>query len=116
MPANTGCACPGSVLTFTCMITGSGSTIWEGTAFNCDGNDILLRHDRFTDSGGVSDICNDGNIVGRSTGVENNNCYTSELNVMVSPSLNNKTVVCTHSSFSLINIGVSVLTVQTMEG
>lgn len=59
-----------------------------GTAFNCGANGILLRHDRFA-SRGIDGVCNSGAIVGRSLGVENE-CYTSELNVTISPTLNNK--------------------------
>ncbi|MGJ8946006.1 hypothetical protein AB9K17_24250, partial [Salmonella enterica subsp. enterica serovar Kentucky] len=45
-PENTGCACLGTVLTYTCTAVGTGNTLWEGTAFDCfeNGNGIILRH------------------------------------------------------------------------
>ena len=109
IPENTGCACPGAVLTYTCTAFGRGSTLWMGTAFNC-ANGILLRHGLF-DSRDVTGVCNGGAIKGRSLGVENE-CYTSELNVTVSPTLNNKTITCTHNSDRGIdNVGTSKLTI-----
>ena len=100
------------MLTYTCTAGGRGSTLWTGSAFICDenGNSILLRHDRFS-SGSIDGVCNNGAIVGRSLGVKDG-CYTSELNVTISPTLNNKTIMCRHNSDSGINtIGTSKLTI-----
>ena len=111
MPKNTGCACVDSLLTFTCTAVGGGSTLWDGTAFDCigNGNSILLRHDRFS-SGGVDGQCNNGAITGQSIGVENE-CYTSQLNVTVDPTLNMRTIRCTHTSLTRTTIGETTLTV-----
>ena len=111
MPENTGCACPGSVLTFTCTAVGGGSTLWDGSAFTCieNGNSIVLRHSLF-DSGGIAGVCSNGAIMGRSIGVENG-CYTSQLNVTVDPTLNMRTVRCTHTSLKRTTIGETTLTV-----
>ena len=87
IPGNAECAYPGSVLTYTCTAVCRGSTLWDGTAFDCDENGILLRHDQFT-SGGIGQDCNNGAIVGQSLRAEND-CYTSELNVTTSSDLNN---------------------------
>ena len=109
---NTGCACPGGMLTFNCTAVGLGSTLWIGTAFDCTdrGNEILLRHRRFT-TGGVNGTCNNGAIVGRSLEVVDN-CYTSQLNVTVSSNLNNKTIVCVYNgNAGSITIGSPTLTV-----
>ena len=116
IPAKTGCVCPGDVLTFNCTAVGTGTTQWGGTAFNCSGkgNSIILRHQRFNDPGGVAGECNNRTILGRSIEVDND-CYTSQLNFTVTPSFNNKTVSCTHTSSVAVNIiGTSMLTI--MEG
>ena len=78
---------------------GNGTTLWEGTAFDCPStmNEIILRHSQFSMPGGTSKGCNHRAIMGRSLRVENNH-YTSQLNVTVSASLNNKTVQCVHNS------------------
>ena len=108
---NTGCACTGSVLTYTCTAVGTGNTLWTGTAFDCATNGIILRHERYTQSGGAVGECNSRAVRGRSTGVENN-CYTSQIDVTVSTTFNNKTIQCIHNSGTGIDtIGTSVITV-----
>ena len=98
-PSNTQCACPGDVLTFVCTIVGGGNTIWSGSAFNCSSteNEIILRHTQFASEGTFGD-CSSGAIVSRSIGVEDNNCFVSQLNVTASTNFNRKTVVCGYSS------------------
>ena len=93
---------------------GGGSTIWRGTAFNCAGNEIVLRHSRFSESNGVSGECNSGTIVGQSIRV-NDNCYTSQLEVNVTAELHNTTVIClVNSNTTIIPIDeVSVISVAT---
>ena len=66
-----------------------------------DGSEITLRHSQFA-SNPPFGICNNGDIIGRGIGVVNN-CYTSQLNVTVRESSNNKTVQCTLNS----NVGTS---------
>lgn len=113
IPADTGCACPGRVLTYTCTAVGTGSTQWEGTLLDCPSNVIVLRHERYP-SETVAGECNGGAVVARIVGVEDS-CYTSQLTFAVSSSFNNKTVVCTHSSNVRIRIiGTSVIVL--MEG
>ena len=48
-------------------MVGGFATIWGGTAFDClgRGNEILLRHSQFSESGLEMGECNDGNIIGR---------------------------------------------------
>jgi hypothetical protein len=111
LPPNTGCVCAGSVLTYTCTAVGTGNTLWTGTAFDCAAKGIILRHERYTESGGAAGDCSSGAIHGQSIGVENN-CYTSEIDVTVSATFNNKTIQCIHNSGTGINtIGTSVITV-----
>ena len=91
--------CPGDVLTTECAVMGGGTTVWLGTAFHCDNNNfgvIYLRHSQFRESENFEASCNNGAIVARAIGVVNNS-YISELNVIVSPELNNTTVECEHS-------------------
>ena len=113
MPDNTQCACPGDLLTYTCTVVGGTTTLWEGTAFNCPmtTNEIILLHGNFANIGGTSGDCNNRAILGRSLRVEDS-CYTSQLNVTVSASLNNKTVQCVHiSSMGTSTVGVASLNV-----
>ena len=105
-PASAMCACPGEVLTYTCTIAGGEVTIWGGSAFDCEENEIILDHREFNN--GTSGKCNDGAIVGQSVDI-NGTCYTSQLNVTVSKGLNNKTVNC--SSDSVMYIGESQINV-----
>ena len=114
IPERASCTCPGDMLTYTCTVTGSGNTIWDGSAFDCQHNEIILRHSQFTASGGHGTFgeCNNGAIVARSIGVTNN-CYISELNVTVSANLHNRTVQCIKSDDSLRIIGKSTITVVT---
>ena len=111
-PPNVNCTCPGEVLTFTCIINEGGTTLWTGTAFSCNLNEILLRHSQFSVPGGTSGSCNNGAITGRSIGVTNG-CYSSELNVTVSPNLNGRTILCNHDGTTQRNIGSSTLNIVT---
>ena len=74
---------------------GGGSTIWRGSAFtNCPNNFINLCHSLFNGSERVvTGDCNDRAIIRRSIGVVDN-CYTSQLSVIVSTDLNNETIQC----------------------
>ena len=111
MPNNTGCACPGDMLTYTCTVVGRGSTQWSGSLFDCPANGIILRHDRFDSANGAVGECNEGAILAQSAGVEND-CYTSQLSFIASVALNNKTVLCVHNSnVGPIEIGSSNLIV-----
>ena len=78
---------------------GGTATRWRGTAFDCplDNSEITLRHSQFADNQGITVTCNNGDLVGRSIGVVND-CYTSQLNVTVRESFNNKTVQCAFTS------------------
>ena len=95
---NQAISCPGDVLTTKCTNIGGGATVWLGTAFQCDSNcnEIILWHSQFNGSYNNIASCNNGAIVARALGVVNNS-YSSQLNVTVSPELNNTTVECVHS-------------------
>jgi hypothetical protein len=111
-PRGTQCACAGDRLIYNCSIMGGTATLWRGTAFDCpmDENEITFRHSQFAANQEIR-ICNDGDLVGRNVGVVND-CYTSQLNVIVRESFNNKTVQCAFtSSEGMTTIGESLLRV-----
>ena len=112
LPEGTQCACVGERLTYNCNVVGSGNSVWSGTAFDCptDGSLIILRHSQF-ESNEAFGICNNGDIVGRGIGVADN-CYTSQLNVTVRESYNNKTVQCVlNSNEGMRTVGQSLLSI-----
>ena len=98
-------SCPGDVQTIECTITGDGLTLWQGTAFQCvsTSNEIILRHSQFGESYNPIGTCNDGAIVARALGVVNGS-YISQLNVTVSPELNNTTVECWHDNGTTLTV------------
>ena len=114
VPDNVNCACPGEVLTYICNVTGGGTTLWGGSAFNCPStsNEIRLRHSQFSLAQGTSGSCNNEAMRARSIGVTNTVCYISELDVTVSSNFNNRIIRCNHDS-GLVErvIGMSTLTV-----
>lgn len=104
------CICPGDRLTFTCTVVGDGSTIWRGTSFQCDRQQIALRHSLFT-SGGATGDCNDGILAQSLTSVDG--CFTSQLNITITSDLNNKTVECAYFNTSeIIPINHYVITLM----
>jgi hypothetical protein len=109
------------VLTFECTTIGFGTTLWNGTAFNCEnrGNQILLLNSVFNSGGtlsGSSGTCGD-NIVARGIKVEDTQCHTSQLNITVTPDsgLNQTTIVCYSSTQGLSTVGRAVLIVLLSE-
>ena len=88
-----GCVCFGDTLTYNCTVVGisGGSTIWTGSALQeCVNNEITFSYNNF-----IRDdvVCNNGNIVGRTIGVEGS-YYTSQLNVTLTPGVIGKNVMC----------------------
>ena len=95
------CVCPGDNLIYKCTVQGAttGATVWNGTAFSgCPLNEIILFHRRFPSTGDFGE-CNNGNIVGRSLGVEGNN-FASQLNVTVTPDIAGKTITCFYDTLT----------------
>ena len=99
------CVCPGDTLTYYCTVMGTpgGFTVWTGSAFDCTGGEIILRHSAFLTAVG---LCNNGAIVARGIGVEGNN-YTSQLNVAFTPDIGGKSIVCAYDS--------GIITIQTAQ-
>ena len=114
------CLCPGyeQPLSYECSIAGEpgvGSTIWRGSAIQCpeSGNEIVLRHRSFT--GGVRS-CDGGSVAAQGIRVEDNSCYTSQLqlNVTVDSSLDNKTIECIYNNGTTTAvIGTSTIEIIT---
>ena len=110
-----GCSCPEDQLTLDCSVQGGVATVWQGSAFDCASNQIILLHNKFSDwqspAGGE---CNGGKIVAHSIG-EFNNTYVSQLNVTVTEDMNNRTIECAaeHTNGTLLNSGASTVTVAT---
>ena len=105
MPIN---VCPGETANFICTVIDNmttGNTFWTGTAFGCDQNRILLVNADF--EGGTTGVCNNGTVVAQSVGVDDN-CYTSNLSVTLSPQLDGTTVECR-------SVGNYTLTVSGMQ-
>lgn len=90
------CTCLGHNLTFQCVVTGRGSTIWQGSAFNCSSG-IQLRHTLFQ-SGSPTGECNGGTIIAQGISASDLHCYTSQLIVSVTPSLNRKMIACVYDN------------------
>lgn len=112
VPDSVDCACPGSVLTFSCTTIGFGTTIWTGKAFKCSNsdNEIALRNSQF--ASGSSGTCNNGAIAARSLTVTNGSYHTSQLNVTVSSGLNQASIECKYNSNEgLSSVGTAILTV-----
>ena len=109
-----GCLCPGYTVTYQCSVVGGGTTVWQGTAFQCSGLNsfILLRHSKFNASEKAYGECNNGAIVARAIGVLDN-YYTSQLNVTLSPEMNNRTVECVYDNGTETIVGSAVLAFTT---
>ena len=106
------CTCPGHAIIYDCSITGPGTTVWRGSAFNCTGNEITLRHSRF-ESGGTAGECNNRAIVGYSLHKVDNS-YTSRLNISVITEMNGRSVECIYDNGSNTSlIGRDVITITT---
>ena len=86
------CTCEGYYQVYECRITGSGATIWRGTAFECSSssNEIVLTQDS---PGMQLKMCNDGAITGRIIRTENNT-IVSQLTVSVSAEIIGTTISC----------------------
>ena len=100
------CVCAGDKLIYTCTVqvnNSNGNTIWNGTAFtDCLQNEITLLHSRFSSTGDFG-WCNKGAIMARSLGAEENNNYTSQLNITLTPYIAGKTIMCAYDTLTTDN-------------
>ena len=100
------CTCLGYTQIFECTVCGSGSTIWNGTFFDCE-NGIELRHSRYTniidgtDPDSCTSLCvecNQGAVLAKRIG-RFGDCYTSQLIVTVGEEMINGTIECIYDNF-----------------
>lgn len=88
------------MIIYECTACGKGATLWNGSLFDCAGDEIILRHSLFgNESGSAIGECNNGAVTAYSTGIEstnNSSCYSSQLNISMNSDINNKTVTCVH--------------------
>ena len=114
------CTCLGDVVTYNCNITGSGYTIWRGSAFDCPtvNSRILLRHSLFGTSSGTMGLCNDGAIMGRSTGItrssSNTLVYMSQLtvNLATSSSVIGQDIQCVYRNTANVERTIGSATIE----
>ena len=104
LTVTSGCACPGQNITLKCIVTstsGGSSTVWRGSFFHCpsENNEITFRHSRFVP--GAMETCTDGSIVGQSLSSDNDS-FTSQLSVRVSPGIVGQNLNCEHDDGSAI--------------
>ena len=94
------CTCPGFSLTYECTVMGTenGFTVWQGSAFNCTGNAIVLRHRRFTSEEIILGECNGDSLLGSSLRVENGSFYVSQLIIRNSSEVIGDSIECVHST------------------
>ena len=106
-------------MTYQCNVVGGGATLWNGSLFDCPSksNQILLRHSEFQ-LASASGECNSEAVIANSIGISesltnnSNQCYSSQLNIAVSPSMNNKIIECNHDNIqqgTVTSIGVRIL-------
>ena len=114
---NNDCICSGDTVTHECTVVGDngGITVWTGDFFHCPNGrrEIGLLHSDFTSvQGGGSystQICNNGNVVGRIVSAENSQ-YTSQLNVTLTSDIVGKSIVCAYDNGTIHRIGSCNLT------
>ena len=106
------CSCPGQSIQITCSVIGVGFTVWQGSTFNCPSsqNEISLRHISFASNNAVGE-CN--GITARGLGVSEQNCYLSQLTLVLSTT-SSQTVTCIYDDLTdLITIGEVVVNLTT---
>jgi hypothetical protein len=101
------------LLQLTCIAVGRGTTIWRVDDQQCT-RAIELPHLEFTRPGGVTRRCNDAvdaPATGRSLSViDETECYTSQLSIMVIPDLNGTSVSCEHDNGTNVeSIGIYLI-------
>ena len=107
-------ACNGKVLTLSCNVSRNGTTVWNGTAFDCPStNDhILFVSEIFNSSRPVNKSCGD-DVIARVVSADDY-IYRTELNFTAnSPSSNGKqvTIQCGYDD----GVMVEVITTYTFE-
>lgn len=90
--ATADCICPGQNFTYECSVVGGRFTVWRGSVIEA-GCEITLFHSQFDMPSGAFEICNNEAVIGRSI-IRENECYTSQLTILVTTDLDGRTVEC----------------------
>ena len=111
--ADSHCMCPGQTITYECTVVGGISTVWSGSVIG-PGCESSLFHSAFQNSSeSITIVCDNGTVVGRRIGV-NNNCYTSQLSILLTPNLDQRTIQCSvDNGISATVIGTARLSLIT---
>ena len=91
------CTCLGFPLYYQCIVVGIGTTVWQGSVFNCplSSDEIQLPHDQFQRN--LIEYCNNGGIVGKALRTESPNKFISQLAILnVTSAMNGTTIECVH--------------------
>jgi hypothetical protein len=103
-------------VTFECTVTGGIFTVWNGDAFQCINEEIILRNRDFGASPPPTGICmrSDGQIIGEGVSQQNNS-FTSRLSFNFTQGLVGSTVNCIVdvNGVDTSTIGTSVLEFST---
>ena len=90
------CICPDFGVTYECTVMGTenGFTVWRGSALDCIGNAITLRHRLFILGEGAQGECNSGSVLGRSLRLEAGSFYVSQLSIRNSSEVVGESIEC----------------------
>ena len=118
VPESNCTACPGQQVVFECTIFRASViqlTLWSGSALDCTSG-ISLSHVQFINSGHSSGTCNNGAILARMISIVDN-CYTSQLIVIVNTSsnLDGESIRCSFDD-GLMQEPVDTKTIRTPGG
>ena len=119
---NERCICPDETQTFECTVFGGrgGTTVWQGSVFNCTSREISLFHNVYGSIEGAYGEC--GDIVGQSlisTTDDSNTTgyYVSQLIVPVSSGTAGKTIECAYDDgTTLTSVGQVTITATIGDG
>ena len=113
--------CYGRRKTYQCTVCGPGATVWTGTLFECDNQNLItLRHREFK-LGSSSGACifNNRALIANSVGISFDancrECFVSELSFIPEDDFGNKTIRCLHNNGTVENL-VDETTVHVVTG
>ena len=95
----TSCTCLEQEVVYQCTVSGSGATIWGGTALEeCSQGRILLRHSEYRPDYGVDKICGTNGVIRTHAVSAENRTYTSQLQLSISNHTVGDTIECSGGS------------------
>ena len=110
------CMCPGQSITYECTVVVAHGvfTIWTGSIMEAGCEIILINSQQASEFLHQQRVCNGGAVVGR--GVEvHDNCYTSQVTVLLTSDLDHRTIQCSSADTgdSTITIGEAQILLTT---